>query len=1104
MVRISRWFIDIMLDNETLRWWSGIGTIRLGGQDYIGLGARWTPPDEIERSDSMKSETIELEFDSSRQTDDTDPIGRLLDSRWRRRPVRIRRLAWEPGGSPGTGIVQEDERGRIRNLSDRLRRGAPARLVMEIESGALAYLERRMATRTPASQKAVFPGDQGFDLIARLQGVTLPWRQGYKKTTTLQIELQERYEPFPRQLAIGRFITEGSFVAAFTSGPQRTRLRRIYALADHRIRQLDRVWINGELVRSTPLPHGVRTLIRLPNDKNENRCWITFYEGRVDQAADGPTIANEAAWTAAHRLQGVAYVIIEHWWDSDLPENYDYRFSGEGGFFYDRRRDETQGGFGPQRWDNPASWEYTTNAMVVADHYRSGIRIMSGSSALWFGVGETLDAVPYREFSQIAAHCDELVALKHGGFQRRYEINGMLSAADSHDKNLQKIADQMAARAIDQGGRIAIRPPMVRTPVVTLTDGDLIRGSESRVDPGEGIDDMVNTLEGRFINPANDYKADDYPPVSVEDYIDEDGGQIQDTLDLDLEIDGERAQRIALLKIEQSRCIFGQEEDYGSRANVVRPGDWFIRQSAMRGFTSGKMFIARKVRRFLNGSVRIRAREVYPDQLVWYEDSARDLSDPPDFPDTGKSDLPVPYVLAEAAAIAAGAATLPAVRLTHPGYSDFIGDEIICELGFSNGQSGTNLGIQGPSQFAKIPGNQETVDAFVGLPPSTAFAIRFRARQGERYSEWSEFQEFYSTSIYRIGDVATVGGRTAQEVIDGIDSNAENLAREILMRGAWQGANDALLWVGGERVGSVAIEARELGEFSVQSLALLGARSETGEAFILSGNSVMVPGSGQPGSSAISFQTMRSQLDSNRADITVLFESIDGVSTRLQFTTDVNGYVNGMIIYNDGVPQTSGVYFLTSNFAIVDPAHGVGEPFYPFAVVNGVVHMRNVVVDTVAANSIRTENLVDNSVSEAAIVWGSGGPWQLPMDATSENITPPFGSGWVTLIDTVYPHRGGSLRLDFIMPNYLNGGSYCAVTVQLLVDGQDQGVRTHLLNAFFGDTSERTYFISTLPAGNRNIVYRVRATRGNSGNGGTTPNQVQVAGCVAFIQEIKK
>ncbi|MEP6277366.1 hypothetical protein [Hyphomonas sp.] len=745
-MRVSRWFLEITLDSETLRWCTGASDLVLGGDTYTGLGTRWSAPKSLKRKSSLKSEKLTLEFDSSRQSDNSDAIGHLLDQKWRRRAIRLRRIVWDAGDDPDDGDVMEDERGRIKNLSDSLKSGKPATLSMEIESGALAYLERRRETRTPASQQAVFAGDKGFDLIAQLEGVTLPWRTKHTKVGTVQLELQEEYEPYPRELALGRFATSGSFVAAFTNGQQRKYLQRVYAIADHRINKLDKVWVNGDLARNGALTHGTRTQVNLPGN-SEARCWMTFYDGRPDQTADSYLVSAASTWTTNHRLRGVAYIIIEHLWDSDLPESFDYRFGGEGALLYDRRKDTTAGGTGSHRWDDPSTWEYSANAMVAADHYRSGIRIMSGSNAMWFGVGEAVDAVPYSEFEELADHCDEDVALKTVGTQKRYEVNGLLSADDDHAKNLQKIAEQMAARAIDQGGRISIRPPIVRTPVITLTDGDVVRDSESQADPGAGLDDMVNTISGRFINPDNDYKRDDFPAVQVSDYVDDDNGEISDTLNLDLEISAERAQRIAKLTIEDSRRVFELEETYGASARVIAPGEWFVRESVIRGFPDGKTFIAEDVERFIDGSIRVRAQEVDPDQLVWDEETAVDLSVPPAFPSVSRDDLSNPAVTITPGQVGeSGDVTWPGLKLEFDYGTDPVPSETQIEVARDDGTGAPDYDYE--VQTETVPAGAAYVWLSSILQPGVAYVIRIRSVYDGRHSEWSDWVQFTATNEF--------------------------------------------------------------------------------------------------------------------------------------------------------------------------------------------------------------------------------------------------------------------------------------------------------------------------------------------------------------------
>ncbi len=61
---------------------------------------------------------------------------------------------------------------------------------------------------------------------------------------------------------------------------------------------------------------------------------------------------------------------------------------------------------------------------------------------------------------------------------------------------------------------------------MTRFDGDLVAGSDSTADPAGRIGELVNTVEGRFTDPAQDFKRVDLPRVTDPDYIEADDGEI--------------------------------------------------------------------------------------------------------------------------------------------------------------------------------------------------------------------------------------------------------------------------------------------------------------------------------------------------------------------------------------------------------------------------------------------------------------------------------------------------------------------------------------------------------------------------------------------------
>jgi hypothetical protein len=786
------WFVEIFLDGETLRHSNAGEAITFDGQTYLPLGDKLTPPRDIDRAANLKAQKFTLRYDSSLQIVDTDVVGKILDSNWKRRPIRVRYAIGDVGASGydfSDPFIIADETGRVKDLEDTIEAGDAPLIEMEVESGALVFLERRNQLRTPANQRAAFPDDAFFDLAKRLDGVVLPWRTKRARNGSAQITY-DIDEPAPREMLIGRGITRGSFVFGATVGPHRGWWIQVWALADHECEALEQCFVNGVdvLAGQSPLVHGVK---RDLNFGGEPRLSLTWYDGRHDQTANAELITLTAAqplkWTSAHRGRGVSYVITENRWDSDLPESYSYEFVLKGAKVYREQFDTTAGGSGSHRLNDPDSWTWTANPEEALRHYLRGRVVSPSSSYKWFGVDAPSSFIdPYAAYKYRADHCDEGVALKLGGTQPRYQANGWISAADSHAKNIQKLADCMVADPVDEGGRVSIRLGEPQTPVVELLDTDLMSDEETVAGVNARAEDVINRVEGRYRDPSNKYSQTDYPAVASEAFQEIDGAEIEGTFNQDLENSEERAQRKATLYLNKMRRTLELEEHFGPKAKDVRPGDWVTRKSALRGFPSGKTFIADEVRRFTDGTVRLLLLEVDPGEIAWNEADAQLTSigagpstyDPPE--------ILIPSVAVLAVAVTGGGTTYPGVRFTVTDYDDFVGDEIECEFGIWNGVSGGGMGIAGPSAILKIPGSLETFDAAANFLPGTTYAFRFRERAGERQGAWSDFQTETMTGDYIVGASAIAdsivgqgSGATANSLDDLNATDGANLTTSL-------------------------------------------------------------------------------------------------------------------------------------------------------------------------------------------------------------------------------------------------------------------------------------------------------------------------------------
>ena len=602
-----------------------------------------------------------------------------------------------------------------------------------------------------------------------------------------QLELNFRTDE-PRKLIIGKTGVGGKFVfhglSDHNDRNDNKDMTRVIVLAGHRCNRLTRIWGDGELVRTTPLVHGVRTVIPHFREGSDQHVWVTFYDGRPGQSADNflrSRTIRPVSWPSTAVLSGCAYVVVTMRHDADvLSTPVDFIFEVEGARLYDRRKDSTVGGAGTHRWNNPLTWEYTNNPAVAADHYQLGMIGGASNNRLIFGMGRQTWQVPYDEFAANANVCDETVL-----GEARYAANGVLSAGDDHKDNITKLATAMAARPFDVGGRIFIRPQQARAISLTISDNDLVGGTEFDLITNPGGSELVNTIRGTFRDPVERYTSNDYPVVEDVELISRDGRAFEDTLDLDLETSEARAQRLANIELEVQKRRDKINERYMPIANVLNVGDWFERVSTLRGdVTKTYEVISKTVN--IDLTVDIEARETDPSVTAFGPDQARPIERPDALPplEVTRPDPPA-STAAPTPDISAGA-ELPSAVITITLPADSTYEEIEyfeVEYGISNDLLGENLGIAtGQEQQGQFINNGQTELPLKGLIPGRDYVYRIRLIADNRPSSWSEYQSFTApanliSTQARIADNASaLGGMAAQALIDDVEANSKGVS----------------------------------------------------------------------------------------------------------------------------------------------------------------------------------------------------------------------------------------------------------------------------------------------------------------------------------------
>lgn len=327
---------------------------------------------------------------------------------------------------------------------------------------------------------------------------------------------------------------------------------------------------------------------------------------------------------------GCAYIHAEVRHDSDILTSIpSWLFVVKGAPFYDRRKDTTAGGSGSHRHGDPSTWEYTTNAAVVTDHYMLGYKVEDDDLA--FGIGLSKSEVPYDQFALTADLSDEDVDTGVGGgaaTMKRYVINGVLTSAAGFEEQLEDFQVQMAARIVDLGGRIGIIGAEERTSVVSLDDGDLVVGEPLQFAPKLQFSDLYGSVSGTFADPANNYQATPYVSQRTAYALLPDGGEAQAvTMDLPLEIHPRRAVRNVSAWLSRESLQPRLIAVFMPKAWKLKVGDWFDFTSE-RLQLDAEMFEVIDILKNDDFTATLTARAINPDFLAFDNDNDPDLSVP--------------------------------------------------------------------------------------------------------------------------------------------------------------------------------------------------------------------------------------------------------------------------------------------------------------------------------------------------------------------------------------------------------------------------------------------------------------------------------------------
>jgi predicted phage tail protein len=252
------------------------------------------------------------------------------------------------------------------------------------------------------------------------------------------------------------------------------------------------------------------------------------YEVHIDrQTVDPYLLQNAPSWKEDMIGKGISWLRLTLKFDAEkFPSGLpNIRVEKLGKPVYDPRTGQTG---------------YSNNlALCVLDYYRA-----------WLGVPDS--EINWDQFQEAANICDELVTNGDGTTSKRYTLNGEFDLSENKAAILDEMLSACSGDPTYIGGKHGILVGAYYGPAADeINEGQIV--GDIDIMPEVAQSDRVNTINGTFIDPEQNYAEADFPAVSVPEWVTEDGVEISQDLKLRFVTDEFQAQRLADIKLKRAR-----------------------------------------------------------------------------------------------------------------------------------------------------------------------------------------------------------------------------------------------------------------------------------------------------------------------------------------------------------------------------------------------------------------------------------------------------------------------------------------------------------------------------------------------------------------------
>ncbi|MHC2087213.1 phage head spike fiber domain-containing protein [Methylobacterium sp. CM6244] len=349
------------------------------------------------------------------------------------------------------------------------------------EAGAVSAATAASATAaTIAGSATILGASLGGQLL--ISALTAPKQRDQAQQATLNEAMGARIRIYGRAMVGGK--------RAFWDA-RNNNLYQIIMIATDRIDGIEQYWIGDRHISTSAGEDGGATI----DYPYLNRIQFEARLGDKNQPASA--IIRQAypeMWTAAHQLNGIAYVaclflgVKKEEVSIIYPQGYAtvLRFVVRGARVWDTSNSA-------QDPDNDATWAFSESpALCILDYlrHRDGMRFARSR----------MDVPSFEAFR---AECAEAVARKDGTLEPRYRIGGTYSLLEAPKNVLARMCDTCEAQLVRRpSGLIGIRGGKYVAPLVNISTKNIVTASVT-----DGVDklDAYNRMSVSYTDPDNFY-----------------------------------------------------------------------------------------------------------------------------------------------------------------------------------------------------------------------------------------------------------------------------------------------------------------------------------------------------------------------------------------------------------------------------------------------------------------------------------------------------------------------------------------------------------------------------------------------------------------------